>query len=101
MEQWSILSNVINYVHYNKNPVNFHLLIIKPVNTNRINKEIKGRNKNESLVRVNLADTSDRSKEEYLDTYEGIKSEILNASRFAENSDLSTTYLGKINYNLR
>ena len=71
-------------------------MIIKPVNTNRINKEVKGRNKNESLLRVNLADISDRSKEEYSDKYEGIKSEILNTTRFDENSDLSATYLGKI-----
>ena len=38
-----------------------------------------------------------RSKEEYLDKYKGIRSEILNTTRFDENSDLSTTYLGKIN----
>ena len=63
MEQWSILSNVINYVQYNKNPEKFHSMTIKPVNTNGINKEIKGRNNNESLLKVNLADISDRSKE--------------------------------------
>ena len=34
-------------------------------------------------------------KEEYLDVYEGIQSEILSITRFDENSDLSTTYLGK------
>ena len=33
--------------------------------------------------------------EEYLDVYEGIQSEIVNSTRFDENSDLSTTYLGK------
>ena len=33
--------------------------------------------------------------EEYLDRYEGVKSEILNTTRFDENSDLSMTYLGK------
>ena len=32
---------------------------------------------------------------EYLDVYEGIQSEIVNTSRFNENSDLSTTYLGR------
>ena len=32
MEQWSILSSVINYMQYNKNPKNFHSVIIKPVN---------------------------------------------------------------------
>ena len=30
MEQWSILSNVINYVQYSKNPKNFHFMTIKP-----------------------------------------------------------------------
>ena len=34
-------------------------------------------------------------REEYLDVYEGIQSEILSTTRFDENSDLSTTYLGK------
>ena len=35
--------------------------------------------------------------EEYLDVYEGIQSEIVNTTRFDENSDLSTTYLGRSN----
>ena len=51
-----MLSNMINYMQYNKNPQNFHSTIIKPVNTNRVNIEIKGKNKNKSLLRVNLAD---------------------------------------------
>ena len=54
-------------------------------------------NKNESSLRVSLADSLDRSKEEYLDKYEGGRPEILNSTRFDKNSDLSTTYLGKIN----
>ena len=33
--------------------------------------------------------------EEYLDIYEGIQSEIVNTTRFDENSDLSTIYLGR------
>ena len=32
---------------------------------------------------------------EYLHVYEGIQSEIVNTTRFDENSDLSTTYFGK------
>ena len=28
--------------------------------------------------------------------YEGVQSEVLSTTRFAENSDLSTTYLGRI-----
>ena len=34
---------------------------------------------------------------EYTDVYEGIQSEIVSATRFDENSDLSTTYLGRTN----
>ena len=39
-------------------------------------------------------DTSDRLTEEYLDRY-GVKFEILNMTRFDENSDLTMTYLGR------
>ena len=42
-------------------------------------------------------DTSDKLTEEYLDGYEGVKSEILVTTRFNKNSDLSRTYLGKTN----
>ena len=35
-------------------------------------------------------------QEEYMDIYEGIHSEIVSSNRFDENSDISTTYLGKI-----
>ena len=95
MEQWSILSNVINYVHYNKNPKDFHVMTIKPVNNRKLNKVMKGRDKDDLSLRIDLTDTSDRSKEEYLDRYEGVISKILNTTRFDENTDLSMTYLGK------
>ena len=35
-------------------------------------------------------------QEEYLDVYEGIQSDVVSPSRFDDNSDISTTYLGKI-----
>ena len=53
-------------------------MTIRPVKFNRAVKDTKSRNVNESLLEVNLADILDRSKED-------------------ENSDLSMTYLGKIN----
>ena len=84
-------------MQYNKNPNDSHSMIIKPVNTNNIHKGIRGKNKNESSLRVSLADSLGRSKEEYLDKYEEVRPEIWNSTRFDENSDLSTTYLGKIN----
>ena len=35
-------------------------------------------------------------QEEYLDVYEGIQSDIVSSNRFDENSDISMTYLGKV-----
>ena len=36
-------------------------------------------------------------KEAYFDRYEGVQSEISQVARFDESTDLSATYLGKIN----
>ena len=97
MGWWSVLSNVINYVWYSKNPRNFHAMPIKPINKNKVDVGRKEREKDSFTVEVGLMDTSDQLTEEYLHRYEGVKSEILNTTRFDENSDLSMTYLGKTN----
>ena len=47
------------------------------------------------MVGLDFGHTPDILKEEYLDVYKGIQSEILSTTRFDENSDLSTMYLGK------
>ena len=49
------------------------------------------------IIELDFGPTPHMLKEEYLDMYQGIQSEILNTTRFDENSDLSTTYLGKSN----
>ena len=72
-------------------------MIIKPTNHNKVNKGTKDKSIDETSLRVDLAGISDESREEYLNRYEGIMSEILSKPRFSENSDLSTTYLGKSN----
>ena len=46
-------------------------------------------------VRIRVWSNTRHVREEYLDVYKGIQSEILNTTRFDENSDLSTMYLGK------
>ena len=43
------------------------------------------------MLELDFGDTSDKLKEEYLDVYKGMHSEILCTSRLDENSDLSTT----------
>ena len=97
MEQWSILSNLISYVQYSKNPKNFHIMLIKPVNKNKINVGRRQGEKDRFTSEVGLIDTSERLTEEHLDRYEGVKSEILNTARCDEKSDLSMIYLGKTN----
>ena len=94
MEQWSILSNVVNYIQYDKHPRNFHSL-----NISAVKKEKCKRHSNIKevldVLELDFGDTPEKLKGEYLDVYEGIQSEILSTTRFDENSDLSTTYLGK------
>ena len=68
---------------------------IKPTNKNKINVERKEGEKDIFTSQVSLMDTSDRLTEEYLDRCHGVKSEILNTTRFSEYSDLSKTYLGR------
>ena len=96
MEQWSILSNVINYVQYSKNPKDFYAMTIKPVNNKKHNLVSKDKIKEDMSLRIDFMDIQNRSKEEYLDRYEGVIAEILNTTRFDENTDLNTTYLGKL-----
>ena len=97
IEQWSILNNIINYVQYSKNPKNFHSMTIKSAKFSKTTKSTKSRNVNECLLDVNLIEGSGRSKEEYLDRYVGVESEIEDTTKFDGNSDLSTTYLGETN----
>ena len=91
MEQWSILSNTVNYIEHDKLPQNFHSLGISMINFCKNNLGIADKN----VIEVEFGSTPDVLREEYLDIYEGIHSEIVNTARFDDNSDLSTTYLGR------
>ena len=48
------------------------------------------------MIELDFGHIPNKLKEEYLHVYEGIQSEILSTTRFDENSDLSTTHLGKV-----
>ena len=43
MEQWSMLSNVVNYVQYDRHPKNFHNLKIRAVSKEKYKSKIKYR----------------------------------------------------------
>ena len=61
---------------------------IKPINKTKINVGRKRGEKDSLTSELSLVDNSDRLMEKYLDRYEGLKSEILNTTRFDENLDL-------------
>ena len=67
-----------------------------------VNKEKYKRNSSKEeeekhVLNLDFGDTPEKVKGKYLDMFEGIKSEILSTIMFDENSDLSTTYLGRVN----
>ena len=94
MKQCSILSIIINYIQYDKHPKNYHSLSVSAINKCRKTPYIKEEERD--MLELDFGHTSDKLKEEYLDVYEGIQPEILSTTRFDENSDLTTTYLGKV-----
>ena len=71
-------------------------MAVRPVNNKKLNLVLKDKDKDDISLREDLTDVPNGLKEEYLDRYEGVISEILNTTRFDENTDLSTTYLGKL-----
>ena len=61
MEQWSILSNVVNYVQYNRHPKNFYDLDIKTVDK-KSHKKIYGKEEERHILEVDFGDTPDKLK---------------------------------------
>ena len=91
MEQWSILSNILNYVQHSKfNSMN-HSLNVKAVNRYKVRLNME-----REFKELDFGPIPQKLQEEYLDIHDGIQSDIVSSSRFDENSDISTTYLGKI-----
>ena len=91
MEQWSILSNILNYVQHSRFHLMKHTLDVKAVNKYKFKLNI-----DREFKELDFGTTPQKIQEEYMDIYEGIHSEIVSSNRFNENSDISTTYLGKI-----
>ena len=93
MEQCSIISNVINYVQYDRNPTDFYNLDVKAIDQKN-HRKIYDRLKEEDrqVIEIDFVDTPDKLKGEYLNMYEVVKSEVLSTTKFDENSHLSTTY---------
>ena len=93
MEQWSILNNILNYVQHSKFHSIRHTLIIRAVNKYKHKLNTEG---DREFREHDFGTLPSKLHEEYMDVYVGIQSEIVSTTRFNENSNLSTTYLGRI-----
>ena len=93
MEQWSILSNILNYIQHGRFHTIKQMLDIKAVNKCKHKPHTEG---GKEFRELDFGSTPLKLHEEYLDVYEGIQLKIISATRFNENSDLSTMYLGRV-----
>ena len=92
MGQWSIVSNVLNYVQYSRLHSMNHMLDIKAVDKYKY----RSNTDNREFKELDFGTTPQKLQEEYMDIYEGIYSEVVSSNRFDKNSDISTTYLGRV-----
>ena len=83
MEQWYILSKTLNYIQYDRYPKNYHNLSISAINKCR--KNLTRKREERHILELDFGPTLDILREEYLDMYESIQSEILSTTRFDEN----------------
>ena len=93
MINWSIFSDKITYVDSCMNMM--PRLTIRPLEEKKHRKlfstlEVKGDQIPDIIF------DEDRIKGMYFDKYDGVQSEISQETRFDESTDLSTTYLGKV-----
>ena len=97
MEKWSILSNIVNYVQYDRDPKDFYDLDIKAIDKKN-QRKIYDRLKEEyrQVLELDFGNIPDKIQGEYLDRFEGVQSEVICTTRFDGNLDLSTKYLGRI-----
>ena len=96
MENWSILRSNVRYVQHDEKSKTPHKL---DINTSDYcqHKELYHKLKGEKshMLDVDFGDNPETMRSSYLDMYEGVHADMVYTSRFDENSDLSTTYLGQ------
>ena len=96
IEQWSILSDNIVYVRSEDRDI-MNGIEIKPIDY-REHKRIyrkMGKEGGEKLEK-DFGESPEIMKSRYMDVYDDVYAEVVMTSRFDENVDLSTMYLGRI-----
>ena len=72
MEHWSILSNIVNYIQYDRHPKNFYNLNIRAVNKEKHKRKSKTE-EGRQMLELDFGDMPEILKEEYLNIYDGIQ----------------------------
>ena len=90
MEQWPTLRNIVNYLKYDRNLRDFYNFDIKALEQ-KMSRKIYDKLKEEDrqVIDLDFGNTADKSKGEYLDIYDGARSEVLCTKKIDENSDLN------------
>ena len=93
MIHWSLISDLIKYTdgRLDMSPC----LTVKPLDY-RQHKRFHHSLKTDKSLTLDIEFEGDKLKEEYFEKYDGLYTEILQVTRFDERTDLSTTYLGRI-----
>ena len=96
METWSILSDHVKYLQHDDYDI-LHNLNFDSLNYH-VNEDIYRELRKKEMLKtsIHFSGVSEKSKSDYLDVYDGVYAEVINTTRFNEDTDLSTTYLGQV-----
>ena len=96
IEQWSILSDNIVYVKSEDRDI-MNGIDIKPIDYREHKRMYRKMNKEGGeRIDIDFGESPEIMKSRYMDVYDNVYTEVVTTSRFDENVDLSTTYLGRI-----
>ena len=95
MINWSILTDLIKYVDGSSCSSTIPSLTVRPLDY-RKHKGLYNSLKTDEDLTSDIVFEGDKVKDVYLDKYDDIYAEILQVTRFDESTDLSTTYLGRV-----
>ena len=96
MEQWSILSDNIVYIRSEDNDI-MNGINIKLIDYREHRRMYRKMDKERGeRLDIDFGESPEIMRKKYLDVYNKIYAEVVTTSRFDENVDLSTTYLGRI-----
>ena len=97
IEQWSILSDNIVYVKSENRDI-MNGIDIKPIDYQEHKRMYRKMNKEGGeRIDMDFGESPEVMTSRYMDIYDKVYTEVVTRSRFDENVDLSTTYLGRIN----